>query len=94
MKSLAVLNWSRSFDPLVDEVTREFVLLTALRSHDVGRAIDIDKHDTEGARVMKDYLQKRGVPHAVLATCAGSSFITAPAGFSSTASKMPRMRFW
>jgi len=51
------------FGPLMDEVTREFILPVALRSHDVGRAIDIDKHDVEGARVMNDYLGKRGVPH-------------------------------
>lgn len=55
------------FGPLMDEVTREFTLPTALRSHDVGRAIDIDKHDTEGARVMKDYLERRGVPHEITA---------------------------
>lgn len=66
MKSL-LPQLEQVFGPLVDEVTREFVLPTALRSHDVGRAIDIDKHDTEGARVMKDYLQKREVPHEVLA---------------------------
>ncbi len=80
MKSL-LPQLEQVFGPLVDEVTRDLVLPTALRSHDVGRAIDIDKHDTEGARVMKDYLQKRGIPHAVLARIiAGSSFITAPAG--------------
>lgn len=55
------------FGPLLDEVTREFILPVALRSHDVGRSIDIDNHDREGARVMNDYLAARDVPHEIKA---------------------------
>ena len=62
MKSL-LPQLEQVFGPLLDDVTREFILPVALRSHDVGRSIDIDNHDREDSRIMNEYLEKRGGPH-------------------------------
>ncbi len=52
----------RIFPELLDEVTREFVIPCAAWLHDIGRAIDIDRHDIEGARLVNRYLKKHGIP--------------------------------
>lgn len=50
------------FPGRIDEVTREFVIPVAAWLHDIGRAIDIARHDVEGAKLAKSYLDSRGVP--------------------------------
>lgn len=50
------------FPGKLDEVTKEFVIPCAAWLHDIGRAINIDKHDIEGARLAKKYLEKHNVP--------------------------------
>jgi len=50
------------FPGLLDEVTKEFVTPCAAWLHDIGRAIDLDRHDVEGARLAREYLDKHGVP--------------------------------
>ncbi len=52
----------RVFPGMLDEVTREFVIPCAAWLHDIGRSIDLDRHDVEGAKLAKEYLIRRGVP--------------------------------
>ncbi len=54
--------FDQAFPGKIDEVTREFVIPCAAWLHDIGRAIDLDTHDIEGARLAKQYLESRGVP--------------------------------
>jgi len=50
------------FPDMMDEVTREFIIPVAAWLHDIGRSIDVDRHDIEGAKLAKKYLDSRGVP--------------------------------
>jgi len=50
------------FPGKLDEVTMEFVIPVAAWLHDIGRAINLDRHDIEGATLAKQYLESRGVP--------------------------------
>ena len=50
------------FPNLLDEVTREFVIPVAAWLHDIGRAVDIDKHDYEGVKIANRYLKKHNIP--------------------------------
>lgn len=52
----------QAFPGMLDEVTREFVIPVAAWLHDIGRAINLDRHDVEGALLAKKYLDSRGVP--------------------------------
>lgn len=52
----------RVFPGMLDEVTKEFIIPCAAWLHDIGRSIDIDRHDVEGAKLARDYLDKQGVP--------------------------------
>lgn len=50
------------FPDLMDDETREFVIPVAAWLHDIGRAVDIDKHDYEGVKIAKAYLVKHNIP--------------------------------
>lgn len=52
----------RIFPDLMDEVTREFVIPCAAWLHDIGRAVDIDRHDYEGVKIANAYLKKHNIP--------------------------------
>ncbi len=53
----------RAFPGMMDEVTKEFVIPVAAWLHDIGRSIDLDRHDVEGAILAKGYLDRKGVPN-------------------------------
>jgi hypothetical protein len=52
----------RAFPGRLDEVTKEFVIPVSAWLHDIGRAINLDRHDVEGALLAKKYLDGKGVP--------------------------------
>ncbi len=55
------------FPGMLDEITKEFVIPVAAWLHDIGRAINLERHDVEGAKLAKEYLDSRGVPSSLRA---------------------------